>query len=160
MLIFFGEKNVQWIEAIRGVYYLRIREKTLKRHSQLMHMRTRYHFLAGLRDARETESEKRIRNTLNKPCRVKLVTTLSHIRALMFLNTYIPFRIPPMDFFQGKPNIDEYFWIQTSFLVRNCTKSESLSKVQGRESLIFQIHVTFSIDFPNVYNDYLLANVS
>ena len=30
-----------------------------------MHMNIRYHFLADLRDARETESEKRIRNTLN-----------------------------------------------------------------------------------------------
>ena len=29
---------------------------------------------------------------------------------------------------------------------------ESLSKVQVRESLIFQ--TTFSIDFPNTYNDY------
>ena len=28
---------------------------------------------------------------------------------------------------------------------------ESLSKVQGRESLIFQKYVTFSIDFPNVH---------
>ena len=36
---------------------------------------------------------------------------------------------------------------------------ESLSKVQGRESLIFLTYVTFSIDFPNIYNDYLLANV-
>ena len=41
-----------------------------------MHMRIRYHFLADLhvtRQARETESEKRIRNTQNKPCRVELV---------------------------------------------------------------------------------------
>ena len=36
---------------------------------------------------------------------------------------------------------------------------ESLPKVHGRESLIFQTYVTFSIDFPNIYNDYLLANV-
>ena len=64
-------------------------------------------------------------------------------------------------FFQGKPNIDEYFRIRTSVEVRNFTKSESLSKVRyGRESLIFQIYETFSIDFPNVYNDYLLANVT
>ena len=43
----------------------------LKGHSQLMHMRIRYHFLADLhvtRHERETESEKRIRNTQNKPC--------------------------------------------------------------------------------------------
>ena len=62
-------------------------------------------------------------------------------------------------FFQGKPNIDEYFRIRTSVEVRNCTKSESLLKVHGRESLIFQIYVTFPIDFPNIYIDYLLANV-
>ena len=41
----------------------------LKGHSQLMYMRIRYHFLADLhvQDARETESEKHIRNTQNKP---------------------------------------------------------------------------------------------
>ena len=39
------------------------------------------------------------------------------------------------------------------------SRHESLSKVQGRESLIFQTYVTFSIDFPNIYNNYLLANV-
>ena len=36
---------------------------------------------------------------------------------------------------------------------------ESLSKVQDRESLIFPNIVIFSIDFPNTYKDYLLANV-
>ena len=39
------------------------------------------------------------------------------------------------------------------------SRHESLSKVQGRESLIFQTYVTFSIDLPDTYNDYLLANV-
>ena len=29
---------------------------------------------------------------------------------------------------------------------------ELLSKAQGRESLIFQTPVAFSIDFPNIYN--------
>ena len=49
----------------------------LKRHSQLIYMRIRYHFLADLhvtRHSRETESEKRIRNTQNKPRKVQLVT--------------------------------------------------------------------------------------
>ena len=36
---------------------------------------------------------------------------------------------------------------------------ELLSKVQGQESLIFQTPVAFSIDFPNIYNGYLLASV-
>ena len=36
---------------------------------------------------------------------------------------------------------------------------ESLSKVQGHESVIFQTYVTFSISFPNIYNDYLYSNV-
>ena len=43
-----------------------------------MHMRIRYHLLADFhvtRHARETESEKRIRNAQNKPCGVKLVTS-------------------------------------------------------------------------------------
>ena len=39
------------------------------------------------------------------------------------------------------------------------SRHESLPKVQGRESLIFQTYVTFSMDFPNTRNDYLLANV-
>ena len=35
-----------------------------------------------------------------------------------------------------------------------------VEKVQDRESLIFFLtYVTFSIDFLNTYNDYLLANV-
>ena len=39
------------------------------------------------------------------------------------------------------------------------SRHESLPKVQGRESVIFQTYVTFSIGFPNIYNDYLLANI-
>ena len=34
-----------------------------------------------------------------------------------------------------------------------------MSKVQGQESLIFEKYVTFSINFPNIYDDYLQANV-
>ena len=63
-------------------------------------------------------------------------------------------------FFQGKPNIDEYFRIHTSVEVRNCTKSESLSKFHGQESVIFQMYETVPIDFPNIYSNYLLANVT
>ena len=43
-----------------------------------MHTRIRYHFSADLdvtRDTRETESEKHIQNTPNKPFRVELVTS-------------------------------------------------------------------------------------
>ena len=45
--------------------------------------------------------------------------------------------------------------------VRNLSRSryESMSKVQGRESLIFQTYAAFSVDFPNTYDDYVLANV-
>ena len=49
----------------------------LKGHSQLKHLRITCYFLADLpvtRHSRQTESEKRIRNTQNKPCRVELVT--------------------------------------------------------------------------------------
>ena len=42
---------------------------------------------------------------------------------------------------------------------RSLSLHESLSKVQGRDSLIFRTHVAFSIDFPNIYNDYLFASV-
>ena len=55
--------------------------QNLKGYRQLMHMRIKYHFLFDLhvtRHARETESEKHIQNTLNKPCRVELVTSLNH----------------------------------------------------------------------------------
>ena len=62
-------------------------------------------------------------------------------------------------FFQGKPNIDEYFATRTSVEVRNCTKSEWLWKVHGRQRLFFQIYVTFFIHFPNICNDYLLTKV-
>ena len=58
---------------------------------------------------------------------------------------------------QTSTNTSEF---EESVDVRNDTESEPLSKVQGRESLIFQIYVTFSIDFPNIYSDYLLANVT
>ena len=50
----------------------------LKGHSQRMHMRISYHFLADLyitRHAHETESEEHIPNTLNKTSRVELVTS-------------------------------------------------------------------------------------
>ena len=33
-------------------------------------------------------------------------------------------------------------------------------KVHGRERLIFQIYGTYSIHFPNKYNDYLFVNVT
>ena len=68
-------------------------EKTgLKGHSQLLHMRIRYHFLADLRitsHASETESKKGIQNTLNKPCRVELFTS----RNSVYRHFNIPLRI-------------------------------------------------------------------
>ena len=56
-------------------------EEAIKRNSQLKQMRIIYHFLADLHVTRHTsepESEKRIRNTQNKPCRVELVTSRNH----------------------------------------------------------------------------------
>ena len=111
--------------------------------------------------------QKRIRNTLNKPCRVELVTSWKRdskpCQSIIFLFFFffdIHWKFTD-GFFQGKPNMDEYFWIRNHLVeVRNCTKSESLSKFQGRESLIFQIYVTFSIDFPNIYNDHLPVKVT
>ena len=63
-----------WVEIYFGSLIIfseaemNVRLSTLKGHSQLMHMRILYHFLAGLPDlhitrhARETDKEKRIRN--------------------------------------------------------------------------------------------------
>ena len=69
-LIFFT--TAFYVNQLRGVKNrLRQELSQLKGHSQLMHMRIRYHFLADLhvtRRERETESDKRIRNTQNKPC--------------------------------------------------------------------------------------------
>ena len=123
----------------------------LKGHGQLMHMRIRYHFLADLhitRHACETESEKRIRNTQNKPCRVELVTSPNR--------DYRPYAISENSFFiyhlyweftdgfvQGKPNIDEYFWIRSSVEVRNNTESAWII-VKGSRSR--------KLDFPNICN--------
>ena len=66
----------------------------------------------------------------------------------------------PMDLSRESQTSTNTSEFEESVDVRNDTKSETLSKVQGRESLIFQIYVTFSIDFPNIYSDYLLANVT
>ena len=103
-------------------------------------------------DARDTKAYLEL--ALNKFCRVELVT--SQIVFIMAL--YKPYQgthffiytieNSPMDFSRESR---AYFRIRTSVEVRNCTKSESFSKVHGPESLIFQIYVTFSIDFPNIY---------
>ena len=116
-----------------------------------MHMRIRYHFLADLhvtRHARETESEKRIRNRQNKPCRVELVTSPNR--------DYRPYAISENSFFiyhlyweftdgfvQGKPNIDEYFWIRSSVEVRNDTESAWIIAEGSRSR---------KLDFPNICN--------
>ena len=44
---------------------------------------------------------------------------------------------------ERKPNIDIILPFKESLEVRNETKSESLSKVQDQESLIYQIYITF-----------------
>ena len=65
----FSETHVFW-----GTIRHPSQATNLMGHSQLMYMRIRYHFLADLhvtRHVRETESEKRIQNTQNKPCRVE-----------------------------------------------------------------------------------------
>jgi len=65
---------------------------------------------------------------------------------------YIPLRIRQW-IFPGKAiNIGEYFRIRTSLEVRNSTKSESLSKVHGRESMIFLI-------YKNIYEPPLIFQI-
>ena len=126
-----------------------------------MHTRIRYHFLADLdvtRDTRETESEKHIQNTPNKPFRVELVTSRNR--------DYRPYAISEHSFLYTIENSQmDWSWeSQTStntseldhqqrWEIREMTRrmQGSLSKVEGRESLIFQTYVTFSIDFPNTH---------
>ena len=143
----------------------------LKGHSQLMHMRISYNFLADLyitRHARETESQKRVRNTLNKTCRVELVTSRNRDYSPYAVYLYT-FGNSPMDLpseSQTSTNTSEFDhqkrWEMTWIIEsewNDMNLHESLSKVQGRESLICQTYVTFSIISQNIYNDYLLSNV-
>ena len=65
-----------------------------------------------------------------------------------------------MDLFRESQTSTNTSEFEESVDLRNETKSTTLSKVQGRESLIFKIYVTCSIDFPNIHSDYLLANVA
>ena len=82
-----------------------------------MHMRIRYHFIADLhvtRHSRETESEKRIRNTQNKPFRVELVTNRNRdYRPKLYQCTHFLYTIEnsPMDLSresQTSTNISEF----------------------------------------------------
>ena len=85
-----------------------------------MHMRISKHFLADLyitRHTRETESEKRIRNTLHKTCSVELVTSPNRNNrpyaisehSYIYIYIYIYIYYWEYRFVQGKPNLDEYF---------------------------------------------------
>ena len=115
-----------------------------------MHMRFRYNFLADLhitRHACETESEKCIRNTLNKACRGELVTSrIRDYRLKPYESTH--FFIYGWEFTDGfvlgKPDIDKYFQIQTSVEVRNDSNHYRRFKV---EKAWF---------FKYMYNNYLL----
>ena len=124
-------------------------QNPLKGHSQLKHMRISYHFLADLhitRHVRETESEKRIRNTLNKTCRAELVTSRNRDYRLYSISEhsfFIYYWEFSDGFVQGKPNIDEYFWIRSSVEVRNDTESAWII-VEGSRSR--------KLDFPNICN--------
>ena len=65
--------RIMWLSSMWNVHCVecvtrevKVLPMSLKRHSQLMHMRLRYHFLANLhitRHAHETEGERRIRNS-------------------------------------------------------------------------------------------------
>ena len=78
------------------------------------------------------------------------------IDPMLYQSTHFSYTIEnsPMDLSresQTTRNTSE-FDHQQSWEIREMTRSlhESLSKVQGRESFIFQTYVTFSIDFPNI----------
>ena len=65
-----GASKLYYESCVNGDSFHFQARPILKGHVQLMHMRIRYHFLADLhvtRHARETERQKRIRNTQNKP---------------------------------------------------------------------------------------------
>ena len=88
--------------------------------------------------------QKGIRNTPNKPWWVEIVTSRNRLYRPYAISEHSLFIYHKdweftHEFFQEKPNIDEYVQIQTSVQQRNCMKSESLSKVHSWESLIFQI---------------------
>ena len=111
------------------------RRSCLKGYSQLMLMSIRYHFLTDLHVTRRA---------WNKSIFWILYRSLVEFNYLQVEIVIIgPKPYQRTHFFiyhweftdgclQGKPNIDEYFRIRTSVEVRNCTKSESLSKVHGR----------------------------
>ena len=108
--------------------------------------------------------QKGIRNTPNKPWWVEIVTSRNRLYRPYAISEHSLFIYHKdweftHEFFQGKPNIDEYVQIQTSVQERNCMKSESLSKVHSWESLIFQICNLFHRFSKYIYNDYLLANM-
>ena len=130
----------------------------LKGHSQRMHMRISYHFLADLyitRHAHETESEEHIPNTLNKTSRIELVTSRNP--------DYSPYAISEHSFFyillgihwRICPAKAKHQQLLLNSIIRRGEKwqslHESLSKVQGRKSLIFQTYVSFSIIFQSIY---------
>ena len=85
------------------------------------------------RHARETEYEKRIYNTLNKPLEeLNYVTSLNRDyrpKAISEHSFFIYYWEFTGGFVQGKPKIDEHFRIRTSVEMKNDTNSESLSTV-------------------------------
>ena len=145
--------------------------KVLKGHRQLMHMQIRYHFLADLhftKHVRETKSEKRIRNTQNKPCTVGLVVT-SPNRDKPHQSTHSLYTIEnsPMDLsrksqtstntseLSSTSNVNKYIFkkcknitCQKSFLIRtsriwNCLMDEldlSPSTLASFKSVIFNYY--------------------
>ena len=150
----------------------------LKGHSQLMHMPIRYHFLAYLHLIICYMHMKIFLLYMHNISFIFIyVIYLLHVTRhawnrkweaypkyskqtlTSYSSFYIPLRIHRW-IFPGKAKHQRKLPNWTPVKVRNCTKSKWLSKVQGREILIFKIYVTFPIDFPNIYSDYLLANVT
>ena len=83
-------------------------------------MRIRYHFLVDLHITRhvlQTESEKRIWNTLNEPCGVELIILQAKViiidpQPYWSTHFFIYHREFTNGFVQGKPDIDECFRIR------------------------------------------------
>ena len=88
--------------------------RRLKGHSELMHMRISYHFLAGLADlyiathARETGSEKRIRNIQSLVELTQLQVEIVIIDPTSQQSThFVTYREFTDGFVQGKPLISK-----------------------------------------------------
>ena len=134
-----------------------------------MHMHIRYHFLDDLHVKRRAWNRKwkAYPEYPKQTCRVELVTSWNCDYRPQAISEHLFFYIPLRVHRRIFPGKAKQQWI---LLNLNISRSEKLHKVwitvkgSSRDSLFFQIYVTFSIDFPNnlykIYDDYYFARQS